>query len=190
MRINAREQSVRAAAAALGRAALFDDTITADDDARVAAFAEAFDPFGITVELAIAAVTAHYQGEGVRSPKPGDLIAHARRIRADQAQRAQADPVARGEHERALDTVHGLTSPDAQLGGLPIAGAVGPPIPDAYALGGALDRECPQCRADAGVACTDHASGKPRRIPCLSRTTPSVPPSTRSLERKPPRRSA
>ena len=169
MKINARAESIRAAAAAIGRAALYDDTITADDDARVAAFAEAFDPFAITPELALAAVTAHYQAEAVRSPKPGDIIAHARRIRADQAQRAQANPEARAAHERALDTAHGLPAPDRQLGGLPIAGADGDPIPAAYATNSAIDRPCPMCEADAGDPCTNTRSGRTRKTPCLSR---------------------
>ena len=46
------------------------------------------------------------------------------------------------------DVKHGLVQGDAQLGGLPIGGADGKPVPGAYAVNNAIEHVCPLCGAD------------------------------------------
>lgn len=165
--INASEATIRAVGAALGRAALFDDKITAEDTARIAAWSEAIDPYKLAVEDLLQAVTAHYQSEALRTVTSADLIRLGRDIRKDRAQRESIED--RKAHEDAMDAARGLTPPDPQMGGLPIAGGDGTPVPGAYAVNDAIDRVCPSCEAPAGEACFNVKSGSSRKIPCFSR---------------------
>ncbi|WP_353107780.1 hypothetical protein [Gordonia sp. (in: high G+C Gram-positive bacteria)] len=161
--INASEHSITAATAALGRAALFDDRITAGDVARIAAWAEAIEPFGIEAPDALAAVTAHYQATNANTIRVGDLIAAARKIRGERAEREKGHQIA-GE----------LTPPDNQLAGLPIAGADGKPIWAAYEHYDAIELPCETCGAQPEQACINPITNQTRKIPCVSRVATGV----------------
>ncbi|NMM84288.1 hypothetical protein B2J88_07930 [Rhodococcus sp. SRB_17] len=85
MNINASESTVLAVAGALGRAALFDDRITAGDQARIAAWSEALEPYGIDQATMLNAVTAFYREPRDRSITVGDLTRTARDLRQSDA---------------------------------------------------------------------------------------------------------
>lgn len=156
------EQDIRCATTALGRAEIFDDRVTADR-ARIAAWAEALTPFAFDPPDVIAAVTAHYQRAGADTIRPGDVIAAARKIRSERAEREK------GAAASALPTP--VVPPDRQLGGLPIANVDGEPIWNAYEAHGAIERPCPTCDAPPEEACTNTQTGTVRRIPCTTRLT-------------------
>ncbi|WLP90238.1 hypothetical protein [Gordonia sp. NB41Y] len=157
---NPPDWAIKAAGAALSRAEIFDDRVTADR-ARILAWAEALATYGIEQGDAIAAVTAHYQRAGADTPKPGDVIAEARKIRAERAEREKAEAMS------ALPTA--AVPPDRQLGGLPIANVDGEPIWDAYEEHGAISRICPTCDAQPNEGCVNLATGGDRKIPCVAR---------------------
>ncbi len=155
MQVNASEATIRAAAAAIGRAALFDDRITDGDPARIAAWAEALQPFGLDVADLLDGVTRHYQAENAPTIKVGDLIASSRELRRQRAEREKGTPE---------------PPKNPAIAGLPIASSDGKPIADAYAINGAISRECPRCESPAGQPCWNHVTEKDRKIPCLERT--------------------
>ncbi|QRY62714.1 hypothetical protein JVX90_00100 [Gordonia sp. PDNC005] len=158
--INASEHSITAATAALGRAALFDDRITAGDTARIAAWAEAIEPFGIETPDALAAVTTHYQATNADTIRVGNLIAAARKIRGERAER-----------EKGTQIAAQLPPPDPQLAGLPIAGADGNPIWPAYEHYNAIEIPCTTCGAQPEEACTNPITQTARKIPCVTRVS-------------------
>lgn len=148
--------ALAAAGAALARAEIFDDRVTADRE-RIIAWAEAITPHGIHADDAIKAVTAHYQQAGANTPKPGDIIAAARKIRGDRAEREK------------IHDLPALTPADPQSGGLPIGGTSGEPIWDAYEQHDAISRPCPTCQAQPDEACVNLATSMTRKIPCHAR---------------------
>lgn len=156
MTINASESTVRATAAALSRAALLDDRITDGDPARIAAWAEVIERHGLEQSDLLQGVARHYDRPGTTTIKVGDLVGEARECRRDRAEREKAQPAA-------------IAAPDTQLGNLPIAGADGPPVPDAYEVNGAVDRPCATCKAGPMEPCINKITGSPRKIPCLAR---------------------
>ena len=153
------ETDIRCATAALGRAEIFDDRVTADE-VRIASWAEAFAPFGFDQPDILAAVTAHYQQSGANTPKPGDIIELARKIRRERAEREKATDLAELPPPAA---------PDRQLGGLPIGGADGEPVWSAYEQHDAILRHCPTCKAEPETACVNLATGMARKMPCTRR---------------------
>lgn len=153
------ETDIRCATAALGRAEIFDDRVTADE-VRIASWAEAFAPFGFDQPDILGAVTAHYQQSGANTPKPGDIIELARKIRRERAEREKATDLAELPPPAA---------PDRQLGGLPIGGADGEPVWSAYEQHDAILRHCPTCKAEPETACVNLATGMARKMPCTRR---------------------
>lgn len=143
------ETDIRCATAALGRAEIFDDRVTADE-VRIASWAEAFAPFGFEQPDILGAVTAHYQQPGAQTPKPGDIIEGARKIRRERAEREKADDLA------------ALQPPP------PIA-TDGEPVWAAYEEWGAIEQPCRTCKAAVREGCINTATGTDRKIPCVSR---------------------
>jgi len=173
MKIDASESTILAVSAALGRAALFDDRMTADDKHRIAVWAEALDPFGIDQATMLNAVTAFYREPRDRSITVGDLTRTSRDIR--QAEVLAESPAElkernlRNDIKNGLERPHALTGPDRQLGGLEIGGADGVPVPKAYEVNGAVERPCPTCGAEDYAPCVNRVNGSPRKMPCLAR---------------------
>ena len=151
--------TIRTAGAALARAAIFDDRITDSDQARILAWAEAIEPHRISQPDVLAAVTAYYQRRGVDAIRPGDLIAAAREIRRQRAEREKGSPAA----------LPAGPTPDPQLGGLPIGGANGKPVWEAYEQHDAITRICPACDAKPDESCINPSTGGTRRMPCVAR---------------------
>ena len=152
------DADIQCATAALGRAEIFDDRVTADKH-RIRAWAEALAPFGFDTPTILAAITAHYQRPGVDTPKPGDVIAAARKIRAEAAER-----------EKGTQIGGAIAAPDPQLGGLPIGGANGEPVWAAYDQWDAAKLTCPHCGAEPDHACRNPITDGPRKIPCAARS--------------------
>lgn len=119
-------------------------------------------------DLALEAVVIHHKTSTERI-KPANVIGVAKSIRRDRSEREDAD--ARDARAAAQDRRHGLklVSGDSQLGGLLIGGADGPPVPGAYMINDAWERECPTCHAEELEPCTNPTTGSPRKIPCLKR---------------------
>lgn len=119
-------------------------------------------------DLALEAVVIHHKVSTDRI-KPANVLGIAKSIRRDRAERESAD--AREARAAAQDRRHGLkvVSGDTQLGGLPIGGADGPPVPGAYMVNDAWERQCPTCNADEHEPCTNPTTGNSRKIPCLTR---------------------
>ncbi|MFH5209247.1 hypothetical protein ACHIPZ_13735 [Antrihabitans sp. NCIMB 15449] len=157
--LQATESTIRATAMAIGRAALFDDKITAGDRGRLAAWAEALEPIGLDQADMLSAVTAYYQANANgRTIQVSDLIRCGRELRRDRAERDKARTAA-------------FAPPDTQLGALPIGGADGKPIWAAYDVNEAIERPCPLCGAEANQSCVNPVNNNARRIPCLMRLT-------------------
>ena len=159
MNIDAHPETIRMAAAALSRAALFDDRVTDGDAARIAAWAEAMEPHQLPQADVLAAVTAHYQAAGADTMRVGDLIQGARSIRRDRAER-----------EKATDAHNAWTAPNPAIGGLPIP-TDGNPVWAAYRVNDAIDRPCPRCKAKPREACRNPITRCDSKIPCLVRLT-------------------
>lgn len=152
--------AIQAAGAALSRAEVFDDRVTADR-ARILVWAEAFTTYGIEQADAMAAVTAHYQQPNPNTPKPGDVIELARKIRRERAEREK------------VAELPAIAPPDPQFGDLPID-ADGEPAWAAYEQHGAITRECRTCGAPVGHGCVNTATGNDRKIPCVARLLDGV----------------
>ena len=161
MNIDAHPHTVRMAAAALSRAALFDDRITEGDSARIAAWAEAMEPHQLQPPDVLAAVTAHYQPAGVDTIRVGDVIQGARAIRRDRAEREKAAEI----HEASV-----ITPPNPAIGGLPIP-TDGKPVWAAYDVNDAITRTCDRCKAQPNEACWNPVTRQTSKIPCLIRMT-------------------
>src|SRR4029077_14969487 len=102
--IAASPQTVRAVAAALGRARLFDDQLEGAAAGRSAAWAEVVDQYDIDQSDLLAGVTAYYSSnrEG-RVMQVADLVRPARAIRVDRDERAalpEMPPARPDEHFR------------------------------------------------------------------------------------------
>lgn len=151
------DADIHCATVALGRAEIFDDRVTVDKP-RILAWAEALSPFGFDTPTILAAITAHYQRPGVGTPKPGDVIAAARKIRAEAAERDKGTQIA------------AATEADPQLDGLPIAGANCGPVWAAYDQWDAIALACPHCGAGPNYACRNPITDNPRKIPCAGRS--------------------
>ncbi|MDV6276399.1 hypothetical protein R3Q06_23145 [Rhodococcus erythropolis] len=165
--IEATPQQLADAGAILGRSALFDNRFGEGDIGRASVWAEALAPYKLELPDALNAVTMHYRNEPSRMIMPADVIRIAREIRVDRAQREPAED--RELRQLQHDVKNGLVRGDAQLGGLPIGGADGKPVPDAYAVNKAIEHVCPLCGADEYQACTNKISGVERKMPCLPR---------------------
>lgn len=161
--MTASEAALMAAGVALSRAEIFDDRMTSDE-ARIEAWAEALDPHGIDQADALAAVTAHYTAPGADTIRVGDVIAAARKIRRERAERDKGEKI----------VAPAVTGPDRQLGGLPIGNADGEPIWDAYEEHDAIELACRTCQAKPREACVNLATHMTRKIPCLSRLADGV----------------
>lgn len=161
MNVDAHPHTIRMAAAALSRAALFDDRITEGDAARIAAWAEAMEPHQLQQADVLAAVTAHYQPAGVDTIRVGDVIQGARTIRRDRAEREKAAEI----HEASA-----IAPPNPAIGGLPIP-TDGKPVWAAYDVNGAINRPCPRCKAKPNEACMNPITNSATKIPCLVRMT-------------------
>ncbi|AOE44338.1 hypothetical protein SEA_EYRE_58 [Gordonia phage Eyre] len=157
------EAALLAAGTAIARAEIFDDRVTSDQE-RIQAWAEAMAPHGIDKADALAAVTAHYTAPGADTIRVGDVIAAARKIRRERAERDKGEQVAQAA----------ITGPDRQLGGLPIGNADGEPIWDAYEEHDAIELACRTCQAKPREACVNLATHMTRKIPCLSRLADGV----------------
>lgn len=153
------EAAVRAAGAALSRAEIHDDRVTADEH-RIRAWAEAMNNYGCDdTSIACRAVDTHYSQPGAVSAKVGDIIAAYRQIRRDGAER-----------DKATQAAATLTPPDPQLGGLPIGQADGQPIWHAYEHAYNAHRQpCSTCGAQTNQACINPITGRTRKIPCVVR---------------------
>lgn len=159
--INATADTVRATASAIGRSALFDDKITEGDSGRLAAWAEALQPFNFDQADMLSAVTSYYQSNpNGRTIQVADIIKHGRDIRRDRAEREKA--------QEAMLTPR--TPPNPALGGLPIP-TEGKPVWGAYDVNGAIDRPCPRCRAQINCACVNPINNMAQKVPCLARLT-------------------
>lgn len=122
---------------------------------------------------AVEAVVLHHKMSPNRI-KPFDVVDGCRRLANDRAERENSDQ--RQAREALRDRKLGLTQGDTQLGGLPIAGADGDPIPTAYEVNAAINRTCPTCHAHPDTPCTNPGNGSPRKLPCLARLkTPKNP---------------
>lgn len=161
--INASRHTIEAVGAAIGRARLLDNRIGDGDTARLAAWAESLEPYGFTAPQLLHAVAVHYNTEKATVIMPGDMIKHAREFRRDTAEREKA-----AEARAAIESGLPATPPALECGGLGI-NADGPPVPGAYLVNDAVERDCPHCKAELYEPCTNPASGRPRRMPCLAR---------------------
>ncbi|QHB37289.1 hypothetical protein SEA_GUDMIT_61 [Gordonia phage Gudmit] len=63
---------------------------------------------------------------------------------------------------------------DPQFGGLPITGADGEPIWEAYEQYDAASFVCRTCGAEADHACVNTITNRTRKIPCVSRMVDAV----------------
>lgn len=178
--IEATPQQIEDAGAVIGRAALFDNRFGQADIGRAAVWAEALEPYKLSVSDQLNAVTAHYRAEPDRMIMPADVIRLGRAIRAERNQRESDE--ARKRREMMNDLRHGLTEGDPQLGQLTVGGADGNPVPGAYEVNGAVDRGCPQCGAAPMHPCTNRINGLPRKLPCLARLTGKRPKDERRAE--------
>lgn len=164
------DDTVIAVAHVLGKAALFDPRFSKPDEGKALAWAQALQPHNFDTADILDAVVKFYSDNADRTLMVADVIARAKAIRRDRAQREDAD--ARDQRANDLDRRHGLRSVDRQLGNLPIAGADGPPVPGAYLVNNAYERTCDTCHAEPLEPCTNTATGNARKIPCLVRLRP------------------
>lgn len=119
-------------------------------------------------DLAFEALRVHYATSPERV-MPAHINARAIEIRKDRADREER--LERELRADRNDARHGLEP----VGGGPLAlNADGPPVPGAYEVGGAVDRECPACGAVSMEPCVNRASGRPMRMPCLARMKSSA----------------
>lgn len=117
-------------------------------------------------QLALDAVRIHNatSGDWIKPVHVNTLAVQIRKDRADRENRES-----REAREDRNDVRHGITPPDTQLGGLPIGGADGDPLWDAYDINAAIDRDCPTCDQPRGCACVNPVNDSARKIPCLAR---------------------
>src|SRR5690606_19980203 len=155
-------QTIEAVGAAIRRARLLDNRIGDGDSARLAAWAESLEPYGFTAPQLLHAVAMLYNTERAPVIMPGDMIKHARQLRPEAAERDEA-----AEVRAALESGMPATPPALEQG-LGI-NADGPPVPGAYEVHGAIDRDCPHCHAEPMEPCTNPINGNARRMPCLPR---------------------
>ncbi|KDE14234.1 hypothetical protein [Rhodococcus aetherivorans] len=119
-------------------------------------------------QLAIEAVRIH-NATSEDWIKPVHVNKLAVDIRKDRADRE--DREAREARQLDNDTRHGLVIDQdgtALNAGLSI-NADGPPVPGAYQVNDAVERDCPTCKAEPYEPCTNRINGNSRRMPCTAR---------------------
>lgn len=163
--INAGSTASLAAARAWARARLYDDRLGEPDAPRLAVWAEAAQRWQLDVSDLVDGVVRYYEGtEQADVIRIGDLVHHAREVRRQRAE---------GEKAREIHEAAGELPAGDGWAGLPIK-AQGVPVWAAYDVNGAIDRECPRCRAEPGDACIT-ARNQPQKVPCLPRLTGRPP---------------
>ena len=169
MTVIATDDTVIAVAHVLAKAALYDPRFSKPDEGKAIAWAEALEPHRFDVHDMLQAVVGFYSENLDRTLMVADVIGRTKAIRRERAEREDAE--SRDARAALQDRRHGLkvVSGDTQLGGLPIAGADGPPIPGAYRVNDAAEHPCPTCNAEQLEPCTNPITGKERKIPCLKR---------------------
>lgn len=160
-----RDDTVIAVAHAFAKAALFDPRFSKPDEGKAIAWSEAIQPHNLNTTDMLQAVVNHYSDNPDRPLMVADIITRTKAIRKDRADRETKE--ARNQRANNLDRRHGL--PDTQLGNLPIGGADGPPIHDAYHINDAHQRPCPTCKAEPHNPCINTTNQHPRKLPCLAR---------------------
>ena len=167
----ATDDTVIAVAHLLAKAALYDPRFSKPDEGKAIAWAEALEPHRFDVHDMLQAVVGFYSENLDRPLMVADVIARSKAIRKDRSQRESSE--SRDSRSAAQDRHHGLRSVpgDTQLGGLPIAGADGTPIPGAYRVNNAAEHPCPTCNAEELEPCTNPITHSARKIPCLKRLT-------------------
>ncbi|QRE81857.1 hypothetical protein F1734_17475 [Rhodococcus ruber] len=116
----------------------------------------------LDLQLALDAVRVHYATSTDRA-LPGHINQLAVQIRKDRAERE--DHEQREARQLANDQRHGIEVAQAGLA----INAEGPPVPGAYQINDAVNRDCPKCKAEPYEPCTNPINGQPRRIPCPAR---------------------
>ena len=117
----------------------------------------------LDLQLALDAVQIH-NATSEDWIKPVHVNKLAVQIRKDRAERE--DREARERRQDRNDQRHGLEAAP----GSPLAlNADGPPVPGAYQVNDAVERDCPTCHAEPYEPCTNPVNGRPRRLPCLPR---------------------
>lgn len=102
--IAATPATIRAVAAALGRARLYDDKLGNADAGRIAAWAEVVDQYDLDQDDLIAGVVSYYTtNHDGRAMQVSDLVRHSRAHRADRSDRA---PLAELDKPRVPDDEH------------------------------------------------------------------------------------
>lgn len=167
--IEATPETIRATSAAMGRASLYDDYFGIEDSARLAAWAEAVQRFDLEQHHLLNAVTTFYAGTPQGRLGIGELIRLARQVRQDGTMKQESVERQQRGITSGLTPAAAIAGPDRQLGGLPIGGADGDPVWDAYDVNGAIDRDCPTCGEPAGGACVNAVNDSARKIPCMAR---------------------
>ncbi|MFD9992082.1 hypothetical protein ACFWXT_29680 [Bacillus cereus] len=161
MEIAASDAAVRAAAAAWGRARIYDDKLGDPDKARLAAWAESIHRWELDSPDLLEGVIRYYEADTAgRTIGIGDLLHHARESRRQRAEREKAAQV----HQDVASL-----PPRAGYAGLPLA-VEGNPVRAAYDVEDAVSRSCPNCHAAVGDPCVS-VLGRSQRIPCLARMT-------------------
>ncbi|WP_027503327.1 hypothetical protein [Rhodococcus sp. UNC363MFTsu5.1] len=167
--IDATDETLIATGMVFARAAVFDDYFGHEDDGRTAAWAEAIQKYNLDRADLLNAVTTFYAGTPGGRLSIGELIRLARQSRQDTAMRREHDERAKRGITTGLTPITATTTPDTQLGGLPIAGADGDPVWAAYDINNAINHDCPTCKEPAGGACVNTRNDQARKIPCLAR---------------------
>lgn len=114
-------------------------------------------------DLAFEALRVHYATSPERV-MPAHINARAIEIRKDRADREER--LERELRADRNDARHGLDQVSSS--GLAL-NADGPPVPGAYQVNDAVERECPHCHAEPYEPCTNPVNGSARRIPCPPR---------------------
>lgn len=169
MNIEATPDTIRATAAALGKARLLDDKLGNPDEARIAAWAEVIEPHKLGQQDLLQAVRQFYEGNlAGRTISPGELIHHARQVRQERALREPDS--AREARQAALDTK--VAERVAERINDMAGDAFTPEYdrPSERRGFNPLSVRCPHCRAGVGQACMNSAfKGAKRHQPHPSR---------------------
>ena len=152
IRIDASPETVRATAAALGKARLLDDKIGAADQSRIIAWAEEIEPHKLGQDDLEKAVGAFYVDNPTgRTMQIGDLIHHARQRRRERAER-EPDSL-REARQAALDA---KAAEEAEKR-TPWVG----PLKHSRRPYNPLTQPCPHCQARPGTHCTVPGTSRP-----------------------------
>jgi hypothetical protein len=150
--IDATPDTIRATAAALGKARLLDDKLGNADQARIAAWAEVVEPHKLCQQDLLEAVGAFYVDNPVgRTIQVGDLIHHARQVRRERAER-EPDEL-REARQAALDAKAAEDDAERTTWDGPLKHSRPPFNP--------LMHRCPHCGARPGTHCTVPGTNRP-----------------------------